>query len=339
MAERLKVSTLQESELPELAPFLLGVFGNTPGHRPFRDEALRWKAFAPHPLATEPRSYVARYGGKMIGHGMMVPLRFGRGSECLRAQCIVDWAADPSMGGGGVSVYKHLANLADVQIGIGGSEEGKKTIQRLGFRMHQSMYSFEWIVRPFAWRTQGALDWKTPARIGRDWLRRGRGPHAPSRGLTARRVKVFSASDAPLPDAATAGGWVSERSAESLNYVLACPIARMDAHLILGGGEPAGYFLLSWVGADCRIAELWIRSGAAEDWAAAAVLAARTAAEDPATASVRTDVSTSRVRAAFEQTGFLATGTHPVFLRDPHQRICAGQEILLSMLDSDAFYL
>jgi len=341
MAERLRVTTLEEADLPELERFLLTVFQLAPGHRPFRLDALRWKAFGAHPLAAGSRSYIVRYGGTIIGHGMMIPLRFRGVAESLTAQCIVDWAADPAMGGGGVLVYRHLAKLADVQIGIGGSDEGQKTIQRLGFRMQQRMYSFEWIVRPWAWRTQsGQQDWKTPLRIGRDWWRHRRGLTAAPRGLTARRVERFAeAGPLPVPDAAVVGGLVSERSAGSLNHALLCPIARMEAHLIIRQSETAGYFVLSRVGAECRIADLWIRSEAGEDWAAGAVVAAQTAAQDPVTAAVFTAVSTARVRAAFEQAGFRATGEHPVFLLDPGRRIAEGQEILLSMLDNDAFYL
>jgi hypothetical protein len=50
-------------------------------------------------------------------------------------------------------------------------------------------------------------------------------------------------------------------------------------------------------------------------------------------------VSTSLLHTAFERAGLRWFDSHPVFLLDPGKRIAEGREILLSMLDNDAFYL
>ena len=53
---------------------------------------------------------------------------------------------------------------------------------------------------------------------------------------------------------------VGLRTAALFHYFMACPAAEVDGHLLERGHTPAGYFLLSRIGGQCRIADLWIRS-------------------------------------------------------------------------------
>lgn len=143
----------------------------------------------------------------------------------------------------------------------------------------------------------------------------------------------------PLPDPRIAGCIVSARTAGSLNHALRCPIAGMEAYLLMRSPAILGYFILARVGVTCRIAELWINSESAQDWRSAVELATETAALHPDTGAVFTMVSAAVLQSALEQTGYHFVEEVPVFLKDRQRRVPQQQPILLSMLENDAFYL
>ena len=336
------VTSIQESELADVRRFLFSIYNQPPGHRPFRMDALRWKAFDHHPEHPGARSFVVRFDTKIVAHGMLSPLRF-RGTELdLSAQCLMDWAADRAAPGVGVIVYQHLAAFADVQIAIGGSDDARKMLPLLGFRPKQQLRSYRLITR--AWKYHlgsGNKDWKTPLRLGRDWARsRAVRLSGYSGCLEAKSIHRFEeGSSIPLPDPRIAGCIVSARTTASLNYVLRCPIAVMQAFLIMRSSDILGYFILARVGATCRIAELWVNSQSAQDWLHAVELATQTAAAHPDTGGVFTTVSAPLLQSALEQIGYRFVEEIPVFVKDRKRRMPHEQSILLSMLENDAFYL
>lgn len=337
-----EVTPIQESELADVQRFLFSIYDLPPDHRPFRLDALRWKAFDPHPEYPGPRSFVVRHQGKIVAHGILSPLRFRGPDRDLSAQCLMDWVADPSIPGVGVVVYQHLASFADVQIAIGGSDDALKMLPLLRFRPKQQLRSYRLITS--AWKYHlgsGPKDWKTPLRIGRDWARsRNVRVNGSSHGIEARSIKRFEErSSMPLPDPRIARCIVSVRTAASLNYALRCPIAGMEAYLLVRSSEILGYFILARVGATCRIAELWMNSESAQDWLSAVELATETAAVHPDTGAVLTTVSAPVLQSALEQTGYQFVEEVPVFLKDRHRRVPQEQPILLSMLENDAFYI
>jgi hypothetical protein len=150
-----------------------------------------------------------------------------------------------------------------------------------------------------------------------------------SPGWAAERVSRLEAL--PLPKASTSMV-VTARSAGLLRYLLACPGTEMSAYAV--GRE--GYFVLSRVRGQARIADLWAEGGE-ETWMAAYSLAARAAAEDPGTVEVKAIAATAVERCALERNGFVARGAEPVFLYDPKGML--GGELRVQLLDGDEFYL
>ncbi len=242
-----EIVAIQESELADVQRFLFSIYDLPPGHRPFRLDALRWKAFDPHPEHPGSRSFVVRHENRIVAHGILSPLRF-RGSDLdLSAHCLIDWAADPSVPGAGVVVYRHLAGSADVQIAIGGSDDARKMLPLLAFRSKQQLRSYRLITS--AWKYHlgsGRKDWKTPLRFGRDWARsRNVRMKRNSSGIEASRIDRFDEGSAiPLPDPRIARCIVSARTTASLNHALRCPIAGMEAYLLMRSSETLGY--LPW---------------------------------------------------------------------------------------------
>jgi hypothetical protein len=329
-----KVIPLTEEDLPEIRSFLNGVFGSPENHPPFQTETMRWKAFAPHPFWTGSRSYGVKHQGKLIAHGVLLPLRFLTAASELSVNCVIDWAADPKVGGGGVAIYMELAKLTQLQIGIGGSEMARAALPRMRFKVHQNVGLFERRERIIKHHlTSAPGDWKTPLRIGRDVLRNVRQERVNTESsLSARRVKAFSGeSSVPMPapyDAAC-----SARTPAFLDYMLQCPVAAIEAYVFEKGGKPVGYCVLGRVKNSCRIADLWIED---HQWAPALALAAKLARADHATTSILIAGSTPVLRTVLAQQGFRLLYEMPLFLRGTPTPDGA---VYLSLLDNDAFYL
>ena len=64
------------------------------------------------------------------------------------------------------------------------------------------------------------------------------------------------------------------------HYMLLCPAAEFSAFQIHRGGRRKGYFLLSRVGIQVRIADIYVDSEDPADWNTAFSLATGAAAED-----------------------------------------------------------
>lgn len=335
-----EIQAVQESELPEVQRFLLQVFHAPPDQPTFRLDALRWKAFDPHPEYSGPRSFVIRHQGRIVTHGMLAPMRLRAPDHDLSANCLMDWAADAAIPGVGVAIYQHLAKLADIQIAIGGSDDARRMLPLLGFRPRPPMRSYRLITSAWNYHLRaGSKDWKTPARLVRDWTRAGSARvDAGTADLRAQRVDRFEDST-PMPDPQIAGSTVSARTPAGLNYALRCPLARMEAWLLERSGETIGYFVLARLGPDCRIAELWIHSSSAEDWLHAAQLATETAGHRQGAGAVSTTVSAPVLQSALEQIGYRFTQEVPVFIKDRRRLVPPEQPLLLTMLENDAFYI
>ena len=340
MAAEGQVIPLQESELAEAQQFLVRVFRVPPDQRTYRLDALRWKAFDHRPEYPGPRSFVVRHQERIVAHGTLSPIRLRGIDSEISALCLMDWAADPSIPGVGVAIYQHLAKLADVLVAIGGSDDALRLLPLLGFRPKQPLRSYRLITNAWKYDLQpGRRDWKTPARLVRDWTR-ARKVRAGSTDLRAQRIDQFDTSaPLPLPDPGVAGCIVSARTPAMLNYLLRCPLAEMQPWLLTRAGENAGYFVLARVDADCRIAELWINSSSAQDWLNAAEIATEMAASHPRTGAVSTTVSTPVLQSALEQIGYRFSGEVPVSIKDRQRRVPADQSMLLTMLENDAFYI
>jgi hypothetical protein len=129
------------------------------------------------------------------------------------------------------------------------------------------------------------------------------------------------------------------RDAEYLNYWLRCPAAEVLAYQILHEGAFKGYFLLSRVGGQTRIADIRLDSGDAGQWTVAYSLASRAAAELPETCEVLAVASTPLASESLTASGFRNRGTAPLFLYDPQKKLAGAPPIFWNMIEGDAAYL
>ena len=332
-----------EADIPAIRRLLLEVFGSPEDWRVFQPEVLRWKAFHPHPLWTGSRSYVVRAEDRIVAHGCLIPCEVLTGAEPLRGARIIDWAANRKFPGTGSRIFNGILQLLDVVFAVGGSSDTLRILPLIGFQQTQGGAGYARVIRPLRrWRMSSDSSWKGPARAARDLLRLAKPAHSAGAEWSIRRVTRFDETAAPvMPQAPGPGGFMPcRRTPELLNYLLACPAAAMEGYLLFRGGHMAGYAVLSRVGQECRLAEVWIASSGAGDWADAYAVAATAAARAPETTMLTARAFSPVLSASLEGAGFRTTTVEPLFRKERQPDTWPDDRMIeLGMLDDDYFYL
>ena len=130
-----------------------------------------------------------------------------------------------------------------------------------------------------------------------------------------------------------------ERTATLLNYMVRCPAVRFQGYRLQGAGRARGFFLLSSVGPQTRIADLFVNSTEPVEWTAAYALAGRVAQDQPETCEIAAVASTPVARQALSANGFRPCGSDPAWVSDPGQLLDAATPLHVTMLEWDGGYL
>ena len=308
--------------------FLRAVFGVTENHRMFQDDVLRWKCLDSHPFWEGGRGYALRHRGAIAAFGCVVPCRFLAGRETVASCNVIDWAASKAVPSAGILLYRHIQQLAGTMINIGGTPEARQVLPRIGFDQRVELHHYTRVLRPLRHFGAGRKDWKSPLRVARDYRGLTRHPNAT---LPFRRAD--DSTTLSFPESALTGQIVCDRTPELLRYVLACPAAPVELYAI-----ETGYFLLSHVGQQCRIADIWVRSANSRDWAAGYAAAAEAASTDPHATEITAASSGSLQTAALKAAGFRRTHSEPVFVQDPASKLAGRNDLTVGFLENDAFY-
>jgi hypothetical protein len=336
----LEFSPSSPADAPAIADFLLSVFQSAPG-APFVDPALlEWKYYVPHPDWEGSRSFVLRQGNQIVAHGCLFPVTLLESGRATAAHHLIDWAARRDVPGAGLRLVRELARLSPVLLTIGGSVQTRQILPKIGYRGYGAMEIYARVVRPWLqFRTDPfRRGWKAPLRVLRNlaWSR-SRIP-APLPEWSAERIASFDDSCAPLLAGRAAGAFVSpRRTSELLHYLLRCPAADLSAYLLRRGQVPRGWFLLSRIAAQVRIADLWVDAESPEEWRSAFTLAMRAAA-GPGICEVTAAASIPPAAQALRENGFRRREVEPVFLYDPRKLVAEDALLNLTLLDGDAFY-
>ena len=327
-----------DKDLDDVAAFLISGF-NSPSDAVFaRPAVLHWKYFQPGPEWESSRSYVLRQENKIKAHCGVWPMNLNFGGEKIGCICFLDWLSEKDLPGAGVMLKKKLMRLADTSVVVGGSADTRAVVPLIGFQHVGDVTTFARVVRP--WR-----QFRTRPReaIGRGAARLLRNAAWSRTAVTSvdakwsiKRVKTFD----ELPEKINEGNYPAPlRDAKCLNFWLDTPAVEMAGFVIHFQNEYHGYFLLSKVGGQARIADIRLLSNSVADWAAAYRLAAATAAEDPKICETVTIASTPLAREALVSAGFRDRGSVPLFLADRKKRLESAPPIFLNMIDGDGAYL
>ena len=325
------------AEQVEVARFLADVFQMPDA--PFLDPALmRWKYFDPRADFEGSRSFAMRNNGAIAAHGVAFPLTFRSGSRDIKGMIIGDWAGSASVPGAGGLLYRKMLGLVDFLIGVGGSDDARRVLPRMGFRVDSEEAMYARPVRPLrlAARKPGGLHWKTAAKFGRN-LAWSFGSLAPADGWSAEPVSEFDAGMDSLIAGCAAANLRSLRTAGRLNYALRCPGAKMRGYLLKQDGKARGYCLTSEVLGQTRIADLGVDN--ADSYAPAYGAVVRAAAGDPETLEILAGTNDAAMAAALESNSFRVSGRTPVFVLDPKKTLEGLPKIDIQMIEGDEFFL
>jgi hypothetical protein len=278
-------------------------------------------------------------GEEIIAHGAVVPLPCLWGDQRLKIVHLIDWAARADSTGAGMSLMTRVRKMTDGIFAAGGSTTTEKILPALGFKESRKAAPFVRPLRPSKVLFNGRESLpKSIGRYARGVLWRLKAPRADSGDLTSRHIPArdLAGTTFPFPHPTPAASMVFERSHGLLAWFLECPSTTVELYMVESDGKAVGYFLLSLVLGQGRIADAWIESDREEDWAAlylAAVERCRTKTDIAEVATVATtDVAIGALQAAgFQRRGeialrFLVRGTPPADIR-------------YQLLDGEAAYL
>ena len=301
---------------------------------------LHWKYWQPRADWPGPRSFVMARGTEILAHAGLIPAVCARGSQRLSTVHLIDWAALGSAVGAGVSLMKHIGRSTDVLLAIGGSAQTLAILPHLGYRTAAPVTTFVRTLHPLRILAPSAHStWKLPARFARSvfWKLR-----APSPALEDWTVSPVPASEAgaliavlPAPTEHIA---VLERNEALLRHALACPIAPMRLFSVAHGARVRGYFLLSFVMGQLRLADCWIDSQEPSAWRALVHCAVREAKREHRAAELVAWASDPLLTECLRQCGFHARGIEPVQFLPAAGVDFPVANLRLQMLDNDAAY-
>jgi hypothetical protein len=324
-----------------LVSFLLATFRLTP-EAPFVQPALlRWKYDEPRPDWSGDRSFIWNDGEAIAAHACICPVTYRLPSGDVTGSYLIDWAASRTSVGAGVKLLRALAPRFDALFAVGGSPDTRSILPKLGYRHVCDLRFYARVLRP--WR-QFQTDpfprrWKAPLRLARNivWSLAPM-PEAP-RDWSEQRIGIFESSAQPLFDARADSSFpCSRHTPDLMNYYLRCPSAIFTAALLLRAGVASGWYVLSRVGGQVRIADIWVNSASAADWSAAYTLAAHAALGDPEACELVASASIPPAVEAVTRAGFRFHHAEPVFVLDPRKLFAASQSLNVTFLESDLAY-
>lgn len=299
-------------DLPAIQRLLQSAFHTGPDSPNLDSALLKWKYYDAGLDWEGSRSYALEKDGALLAHGSLWPLRIGN----VRAANLLDWAAVRFPPGMGVALVRKLAEISPVLISTGGSKATRAIMPRIGFQPAANQNIYVRVLRP----------WKQ---------HRTRPAERLMRGLPrlARNYAWSVAAPAPLRQ------WSAERAASlpdpAANHLLRCPSAVVSSWTLRHAEGRTGYFVLSRVAGQTRIAR--IRTANLQ---AGYALAVQAALEDPEACELVALSSTGDANQALEANHFHYRDQRPVFVHDPQHLIPRESYPLdLDMLDDDMAYL
>jgi hypothetical protein len=244
---------------------------------------------------------------------------------------LIDWAADPKLPGAGVSIMKHMAELADVVCVFGGTDAARRMRAAMGFRPRNEAQIWVKPLRP--WRqalTHQTRNWKSAARFARNWM----WSRETAKERSEWTAAPIRAEEVPFPQS---GGqrFVFEQAAEQIRYLLQCPTARFEYFTVRRAGEPVGYFCLVFVPGQARLAESWLQTDEPDACAQLVHLARQQALANPNSNEMVAQTSSASMQAALRDAGFRLHHSDSVLVYDPKRNMPEAAILDFQMVHGD----
>jgi hypothetical protein len=303
---------------------------------------LAWKYDSPHPDWPGPRSFVWKNGDGIAAHACMWPVIYDTVTGSVACSYLIDWAASRTSAGAGVALLRALARRCEVLLAVGGSYDTRSILPKLGYRHAGDLHFYARVFRP--WR-QFVTDpyprgWKAPLRLARNAVRSLSPMPRTQSGWSTGAIAAFDDSMGALFKARRHAPFpATRRTPELMNYWLRCPGVVFSAARIVYEGAPRGWFVLSRVAGQARVADLWVDSARSADWTAAYALAVQAAQRDREACELVASASTALAREGAGQAGLRLHHVEPIFVLDRKGRLTGPPPLDVTFLESDLAYL
>jgi Acetyltransferase (GNAT) domain len=292
---------------------------------------LRWKYWEPREDYTEPRSFVMEKDGRIVAHIGLWPVTVRREGKSECGVHIIDWAADPDASGSGIFLLQRMARSFDFVYAIGGSDATQAILPKLGFRAVAEAHVWARPMRPWRqFRNHQSVNWRLPARLVRNigWA------HLPGKSVDP----AWTVAESNDLSSNGLGLLVAESAPAFFQYVRRCPGAQSRTFHILHNARSVGFFVLSAVWEQARVAGVWLEDSSPDTWAAVLRLAQDTAFRLTGASEIILRCGAGPATLGAEKAGLRLRARIPVFVL----RKRGGAEPLqlpFHFLDNDAFFL
>ena len=337
---KLQFRKTSPQDAPAVAAFLQRIFEIDPGLPLIAPRHLHWKNWEARPDWPGSRGYVMTREEVIVAHGTVVPISCVSGEQRLNIVHLIDWAADPKSVGSGVTIMRQIARLTDGILAVGGSEMTQKVLPAFGFKVRGEVTHFARPLRPLRRLTGEKPTLRAGARFARGVLWSLQAPAVRTEGWTAIRIAPEQLeSQAPPWPCAVEGTAIIERTAETMAYLLRCPVTPMELYAVAKDGVHRGYFLLAHAPGQIRIADFHVDSEDRESWRALVQLAVLQAKRNPDAAELAAVGSDPVTRQALLDSGFHSRGDFALRLLPGKGGEFPAWPMRYQMIDSDAAYL
>lgn len=305
-----------------------------------RPEHLRWKYWESGSDWPNARSFVVTDGTALLAHTGIVWASCQWGPRHLTFIHLVDWVARRDAAGVGTFLLKRVASFGDAVLAISMTSQARQVIPLTGFRSFGVLTEFRRAIHPLAvlkgsWKPL----WKVPLRFARSVIWTVTAPRMAASEWQERQV---TAEDLPrvlgsLPGNKS-GVTAFERSEALFRHMLVCPIARIEFYVLENNGRVGGYFLLSYVANEARLADCWIDSEDPADWRGLVLAVVRQAKRNRHVADLAAWSSQPRLSRALVECGFRARATCPILVRGKRGLAEPESALHVQMLECDGAY-
>lgn len=293
--------------------------------------ALNWKYWTERGDWDGPRAYLLERDGAITAFAGLWPATFGSGPDAVRGVHMIDWASAKEAPGAGLALVQKLAAMFDFILAIGGSDMTQTVLPAFGFVECARQWEGARPLRPLQQMlTHQGRDWKLPARFARNamWALRplsGAGAWGFVEVAPERLSAATSLRGMPRP-------------AAFFQFLAKCPMTAFRFYAMTDGKQERGYFVLSLVRGQARVAGLWLLEGSS-GWREAYALALRAAKQISGANEVVAVGTGAETKDAAGAAGFHVVDGPPVYLLNKKGKLRLPPDFQFQLSDDDHAFL
>ncbi|MFY9907695.1 MAG: hypothetical protein WBX02_02210 [Terriglobales bacterium] len=333
------IRATEPKDLAALAQFLIRIYSFDPSDHHADIDLLEWKYLRSQPEGEGNRSYLLEKNGQVIAHCGICPVTFHLpNATTVNSVTMMDWAADPSVPGAGIRLFRHLMAMTPASFVIGGAPSTRLIVPRLGFQLVEAAPTYSAWLRP--WR-----EFRTRPLTGKSTLRLLHGLAHPGRSHRWKAAEwnfvptsQFDDSVVPLLARSKRTWTFCQRTLSGLNHLLQCPHPKMQGFLLKRSADLVGYFVIGRADWEARLLDLVVDSEDAQDWSLACALVTEAAKLNPEVGRIRALAALPILRQALQSNGYWYQYQEPIMLHDPSHLLDSAFPVSFQFLDGDSGY-